>query len=189
MQSLYNDIIEVQRGNSEQMLRLIEQFRPLIAKHARKLGYEDAFEDVQVKFIEVIQGIKMDQLQNAGDPYILKYLKRSIENYFITLLQKQKANDTIPLSSLCEDDKESFSFLLDRLFTCSDEYPQMEYDVLRSILTPYECEIIRYFYFECYSVKEIAAHYRVSMPAISQAKANALKKLRKYFEKEMKQHG
>ena len=68
MQSLYQEILEAQRGNDEKMLQLLRQFQPLLAKNARRLRYEDAFDDLQVKLIEVIKYIKLGQLKNTENP-------------------------------------------------------------------------------------------------------------------------
>lgn len=169
------------------MLQLIKKFQPLIAKYARKLGYEDAFEDIQVKFIEIIKYMKLEQFRTKTNPYLLKYLKTSIVNHCIKLSQKQRANKAVPFSSLMDNTGEDNStYFVDKLFFVPDEYPQIENDALSSILTPYECKVIFYCYFQRYTVKEIAQYYHVSAPAISQVKTNALKKLRKHMEKEMK---
>gem|GEM_PF-318652 len=187
MQSLYQEILEAQRGNDEKMLQLLRQFQPLLAKNARRLGYEDAFDDLQVKLIEVIKYIKLGQLKNPENPYLINYLKRCIENHCIKLSQKQQADKTVPISSLLENlGEDGYAYLWDKLLTCTDENPQIQNDAFAKTLTPYESNVIRYFYVQSYTVKEIAQYYHVSASAISQVKTNALKKLRKQVDKEMK---
>jgi len=187
MQSLYQEILEAQRGDDEKLLQLLKQFQPLLSKNARRLGYEDAFDDLQVKLIEVIKYMKLEQFKNPENPYILNYLKRCIENHGIKLSQKQQADNSVPISSLLENiGEDGYTYLWHKLLYCTDEYPQLQNDVFAKTLTPYESNIIRYFYVQSYTVKEIAKYYHVSPPAISQVKTNALKKLRKQVDKEMK---
>ena len=48
---LLEKVEQAQRGNEEAMLKLILQFSPLMKKYGRKLGYEDATEDLIADFV------------------------------------------------------------------------------------------------------------------------------------------
>ncbi|MEM1485716.1 sigma factor-like helix-turn-helix DNA-binding protein [Oscillospiraceae bacterium PP1C4] len=160
---------------------MIKQFQPLLNKYSRKLNYEDSFSDLQIKLIEVIKNMKLMNLKNTEDPYLLSYIKKCMEHYFFKLSQKQRdATKIIPLSAFDQEEGEDQrTYFLDKLLSVSDEYFQIEYDALFRLLTRREAETIIYFYYFHYPVKEIAQYYHVSMPAISQIKANAIKKLKK----------
>lgn len=54
----YQSILDVQNGNKEGLLELLNQFKPLLNKYSRKLGYEDAFYDLQLSFIENKREVK-----------------------------------------------------------------------------------------------------------------------------------
>ena len=51
---LLEEIGRAQDGNEEAMLNLVSKFMPLMKKYGRKLGYEDATEDMTADFIEFI---------------------------------------------------------------------------------------------------------------------------------------
>ena len=51
---LLEELKRAQSGDDQAMLNLISKFLPLIKKYARKLGYEDAANDLIVDFIEFV---------------------------------------------------------------------------------------------------------------------------------------
>lgn len=53
----YNLLVKAQLGNQEAMLELINRFQPLLKKYARKMEYDDAYEDCVLFFIELIKKI------------------------------------------------------------------------------------------------------------------------------------
>lgn len=48
-------LTKAQQGDEEAMLELIKRFQPLIRKYARKLEYDDAYEDCLLFFIELVK--------------------------------------------------------------------------------------------------------------------------------------
>ena len=54
----YQSILDVKNGNKEGLLELLKQFKSLLNKYSRKLGYEDAFHDLQLSFIENKRRVK-----------------------------------------------------------------------------------------------------------------------------------
>lgn len=185
MQLLYQEILESQNGNKDKMLKMVNKFQPLILKNSKKLYYEDAYEDVQTRFIEIIQNIKLEKFKHVNDPYILKYLKISVQNSCIQLSKSRASFKTIPLFSYVDNTGDNFSSLWsNKNLSHIDEYPHIKLDILRKILTPYEYNIINFFYFQQFQVQEIAKYFHKSSSAISQAKKSALKKLKKNLTKE-----
>ena len=51
---LINDIRNGQGGNQQAALDLVNQFSPALKKYARKLETEDAYYDLQVDFLDLI---------------------------------------------------------------------------------------------------------------------------------------
>lgn len=56
---LNSTIRNAQENDEEDMLLLIEKFRPLMVKYARKLNYEDAYDDVMLYFIKLVKSINL----------------------------------------------------------------------------------------------------------------------------------
>ncbi len=182
MQYIFDTISTAQRGAEGALLQLVKQFQPLLKKYAQRLNYEDAYSDLQAKFIEIIKSIPLAKLKNAGDPYLLCYIKKSVQHHSILLAQRQQESQKmIAFSALSTDDEDQYAYFEDKLLSVTDEYPQIEFDFLTHVLTRYESEIILCFYYYHYPAKMIAQMHHVSAPAISQAKANAIKKLKKYM--------
>jgi RNA polymerase sigma factor (sigma-70 family) len=168
------------------LVKLIEQFAPLLTKYAKKLESEDAYDDLQLKFIQLILQFNPIAMRSSDDPYILSYFRRFIHNYYTYLSKQEKLARLIsPISALSNDDmSDNDADFMDK--QCPPEeksYLYDEFDLLYKNLTAYEAHIIiAHFYFQ-YATREIAKHYGVSPSAISQAKSNALKKLYKFLIK------
>ncbi|MFA9380585.1 MAG: sigma-70 family RNA polymerase sigma factor [Acetanaerobacterium sp.] len=180
MQSLFESILKAQSGNEKELMRLVDQFYPLLKKYTKMLCYEDAYYDLRLKLIEVIKTIRLGNFSSKTDDHLLKYFKTVIEHHYLFLSQKQKAfQNLIPFSAVInENEQDESTYFLDKLMSSWDEYPQIDYDIFRSYLTQRETEVLYYFYLYHYPVKSIAKHYHISIPAVSQTKARAIKKLR-----------
>lgn len=72
---IYNLLIKAQQGNQEAMLELINRFQPLLKKYARKLRYDDAYEDCQLFYIELIK--KMDYVKGYSVAEIARVCHKS----------------------------------------------------------------------------------------------------------------
>jgi DNA-directed RNA polymerase specialized sigma subunit len=48
-------LARAQQGDDEAMLELINRFQPLLKKYAKKLRYDDAYEDCLLFFIELVK--------------------------------------------------------------------------------------------------------------------------------------
>lgn len=101
--------IEKAKKESNFMESLLRQFTPLIRHFAHKLPYEysDAEQDITFAFLQLIRGFSLENMRSQDDKYLLKYIKRSIENHFIDLLHKwyQIQNS----EELLEDIKDGYS--------------------------------------------------------------------------------
>lgn len=65
------------------MVELIELFSPLFKKYALKLGYEDAYEDIILWFIELVKSSKLASLQ---EKVIVLVLEQTMKSYYQILL-------------------------------------------------------------------------------------------------------
>lgn len=71
---LYEIICRAQNGDKEAMQELVDRFTPLMRKRANKLGYEDAYEDIRLFFIELIYSMKLEKIRLKEDGGITSYI-------------------------------------------------------------------------------------------------------------------
>src|SRR3712207_9039776 len=75
------------------MLHLIEKFRPLINKYARKLNYDGADSDLIISFICIIKAIPIKTNPNLKETkQIVGYISNSIRYKYIELSKKYSNN-------------------------------------------------------------------------------------------------
>ena len=86
---LLDDILKAQSGNEDVTLLLVNQFNPLLKKYARKLNYEDAYNDLVVEFLNLIKDIDVSNLSIKCDGSIVSYISKSVYNCYI---HKSKSN-------------------------------------------------------------------------------------------------
>lgn len=168
-------IQESQHGNQEAILELIEKFSPALRKYARKLGTEDAFYDLQLDFIEIIQSIRCDGLKDRGDGAMVNYLTRSIGHACAHRISNIIAGK-IPSSSL--DETPDTAFYKNSAYTM----PQDSYiELPEGLLTKIERETIYQIHIMGYNAAEVARIRGVTRQNVNQVKRRAEKKLRKYL--------
>lgn len=185
MSELHKLLLSSYEGDSLAIIALVEKFQPILKKYAYMLNYEDAYYDLLVKLIELIKSPNLQGINSPEDASILLYIKKSIYHSFIALSKSQEKTSKTDSLTLSEynDDTANYILNMDKLCSTNDDYTQIEYDFLYKVLTKYEAEIIIYHFYLKYTVKEIADLYGVSMPAITQAKKNAIKKLKQFYIK------
>ena len=180
MSELHDLLLKAKDGDSSCCLSLIEKFQPLLKKYAYKLDYEDAYNDLLLEFIAFIKYVKINDIRNSDDITLLSYIKRSVYHAFISLSKSNSIlKRDLPISSYSDSD--DCDFIWDKYLVANDEYRHIEYDFLYKILTEREAEIIVRFFHLRYPVKEIAAFYGISSAAVTQAKKNAIKKLKNTY--------
>ena len=101
-------IQNAQENSEEDLLALIEKFNPLMVKYARKLNYEDAYNDIVLCFINLIKSQNLRKLIDRADNVIVAYINHSIINYYnkkIPKLISQKYE--VVMSDLSEEQQYS----------------------------------------------------------------------------------
>lgn len=180
-ENLYLETQKAQSRDQEALLYLIEKFKPLIKHYAYKLHYDDSEADLLLNFIQMV--IDLPEMKDHSDGAVVSYIVRSVYHDYLRFLKKHQKNREILLSALESDYHDNTpSYILDRLGSSIDEYPQIEFQFLFEVLTQREAEIIIYHYYKGYAIKEIASKFNVSSSTISQSKMNAIKKLRKIYK-------
>lgn len=152
----------------DEMLYLLQQFDPLLKKHARALYYEDAYNDLQLCFMELIVRVKVEGFIGKDEKYILSYIRKSIVSFSIKL-SKQKMHHRV--DKLQNDD-----------FSQGDFYIGLLWCDLQNLLTKDEQQFLVDLYFEDISASELAKRGQVSKQAISNKKRRILDKIRTYYK-------
>jgi len=179
MSELYSLVETSQIGNSESMEQLCEKFSPLVKKYAYKLSYEDAYNDLQVYFIEGILQIPL----NSGkfilaDNYILSYINKIVYHAYIILSKKLQQQNCKNVSF------ENYEYVLEtityrnNLSKWQDELFKLD---IKEILNDREFDICILKFVWQYTDKEIAEQYNVSRQAITKIVGKIKKKLKNYY--------
>lgn len=176
MDRTLDKIIKAQE-DPENLIILLNDFRPLLKKYARKLNYEDAYYDMQVLFIEMIFKIKADNFPKE-DKYVLSYIAKGAYNIFLQCLAQQKYKHYETLNSEIE---ENHLNNIEAKCSFKDSYDELLLDDLRKVLTDKEYQVMNYYLMEQRSVQEISVLMGISKQAVFAKKKNAISKLQKYF--------
>ena len=173
---MLRDIIEqVQNNDNKAMLELIGRFKPIILKYAKRLGSEDAYEDVILYFIELAKTMELNRLASTNDELIVSYICVSIRNFYnkkIHSIINQKRE--ILFSSLTDEQ----SYYVEAQSAVYDKTDILtEYGILRC-LNKKESRVIYLVYVQGYSTAEIAKANHKSRQAVNQLKQRALRKIR-----------
>lgn len=170
------DIIQdSQRGNQDATLELIKTFTPTLRKYARKLETEDAYYDLQLDFIELIQSIRCDKLNFCGDGAMVNYISRSIRHAYI---RRVRSIIAAKVSSAPLEEIPDTAFYKNSAYVM----PRHSYiEIPRDLLTDLERETICLIHTMGYSAAEIAHARGVTRQTVNQIKHRAENKLRKYL--------
>lgn len=175
---LEDSIGAAQRKDSNAILTLIERFQPLLRKYAYKLHYEDAYYDLQLDFIQIIQNIKLDSRITQSEGAIVNYICNSVHHAYCKRLKYilDRPSLTVGLDTLTN------AQIRDTLSTVSrHSFFDVSID-MEKILTEKERTIIILTYEYQLSSAEIARKVHTTRQSINQCKRRAEQKLRVYYE-------
>ncbi|MDE7417089.1 MAG: hypothetical protein K2N44_12475 [Lachnospiraceae bacterium] len=164
-----------QESSEEDMLLLIEKFKPLMVKYARKLDYEDAYDDIMLHFIKLIKSINLDKLTDHTDKVIISYINKSITNFYnkkipqMVLRQKE-----VVMSELTEEQQ----YYIEVKTAQADEINILDEYGLRYLLTEAEKQLIYQIYVEGHSIAELARHQNRTRQAVNQQRIRAIRKIK-----------
>ena len=86
---LMEELNHAQSGDDQAMLNLISKFLPLIKKYGRRLGYEDAANDLIADFIEFISKWNLNNFHQSSDGAAVKYIAQSLYHIYLERLKFQ----------------------------------------------------------------------------------------------------
>jgi RNA polymerase sigma factor (sigma-70 family) len=170
------------QGNKQAMEDLLTLFSPLLRKYAKKLNYEDSYNDLCLAMVKLLRSQHLVNLRCMTESTTKAYINNAIKHEYQTLSIKYseaKIESTISYPYGNSNESEcNYSEEWDKLAFVYDTYWAVEIEFLESILTKREIDILLLATVGGYPVKQIAQKYLVSESAISQMKKRALRKLR-----------
>lgn len=169
-------VMEAQKRNKDTIMELVRMFQPLLKKFASYLNYDDAYDDLQLGFIEMILSISIPRMKSTDDAFFLSYIKKSVYCNYVKLSKSKNeynANNII-MSQLTTAQIE---MNVEPKTAITDQYLVMEAESLKNILTSVERQVIYQLFYLNNHVGEVAACMKISRQAVNQTKNRALKKL------------
>ncbi|MFG6322132.1 MAG: hypothetical protein K1W41_11515 [Lachnospiraceae bacterium] len=168
-------IQRAQENSEEDMLCLIEKFQPLMVKYARKLDYEDAYNDIVLYFIRLIKSINLKNLTDTSDRVIVSYINRSITNFYNKKIPKLISRPReIMMSELTEEQQ----YYIEVATAREDETDIVSEFGLEHMLTAGEQQLIYEVYVEGHSVADLAKKQNRTRQAVNQQRIRAINKIK-----------
>jgi len=172
-------INQSQADDSGATLTLIKKFNPLLKKYAKRLYYDDAYNDLLLDFIELLHNIRLDRIRGPSEKFLVSYICTSIRSSYIKrLIDLKRLRGFVPYSAL--SDNELYS--VEAASAATDSYFELEMTGINQVLTKLELSIIKMIYLMGYTVTETADIYGISRQAVNQTKKRALQKLEKWLQ-------
>lgn len=168
-------LVKAQQGDEKAMLELINRFQPLLKKYAKKLGYDDAYEDCLLFFIELVKTMDLKRVNTLNDQAVVSYIKVSVTHFYGKMIRRilQEGRE-IAFSELTEEQR----YYIEAKSAKQDEQNFFMELGLDRLLNPYEKTILYLVYAKGYTTAEIARKYHKSRQSVNQLKMRILKKIR-----------
>lgn len=172
----YNLLVKAQLGNQEAMLELINRFQPLLKKYAKKMEYDDAYEDCVLFFIELIKKMNLKKINMQSDQGIASYIKVSVAHFYHKKIQNIFAQrQEIMFSELTQEQR----YYIEVKLAKQDEKDVFVELGIDRLLNSKEKTIVYLVYVKGYTTAEIARTCHKSRQSVNQLKRRSLNKLRK----------
>lgn len=181
---LEESIKKAQSRDSEAVLFLIEKFRPLLQKYARKLGYEDAFYDLQFDLLQIILTMDLDRKNIRGEGALVNYISISVFHAYC-----KRLDDVIQYQSQIKRLDDLSGFQRDKILRVEQSFESRRLPCYPTgLLTEKEDRILRLIYEQELSSAEIARRFHTSRQNVNQCKKRAEQKLRRYYQASTQPH-
>ena len=175
---LLEELNHAQSGDDQAMLNLISKFLPLIKKYGRRLGYEDAANDLIADFIEFISEWNLNNFHQSSDGAAVKYIAQSLYHIYLERLKFQ-----IEIEPKCISMEELTPGQLNVLSAKTATWDKYTLSAVipDGLLTPREFFILSEIYEKGTPVASLAKSLRVSRQNVNQIKKKAVAKLKRQF--------
>ena len=161
--------------DEDAVLEMLRKFDRLIKKYARILNYEDAYSDLVLFFIDLIQGRGIKNVCGKDDGIIVNYIVTSVRKHSLRLSNGCKLRIS-PLSTLSDEQRYAIESKMSYQDDSINDYWSS------CLLTEVEENVLRLHYEFGYSISDIAEMTKTSRQSVNQTKIRALNKLRNEFE-------
>lgn len=175
---LGNLIEKAQKGDKDAMMELIDRFQPIFRKYARKLNYEDAYQDTILYFIEFVNTVHLKDMNCLKDEAIVSYINTSVINFYNKKIHKViESHREIAMSELTA---EQLYHVEARAARRDEADFFMELGIMGR-LNQNEYKIVYMVYVEGYTTAEIARRTKKTRQSVNQIKKRALSKLKRFL--------
>lgn len=135
------------------MLDLLQRFQPLLRKYAALLhGYDDAYEELECAFIELIHKTDWSKFHCRNDGAYVNYIALSVRHQYIAMSKQMRASRVYAFSSYSEDEEYHITTLL----SVSDDYENLVQQDLKALLTIKEFEVLCWTCLQGFSSAQVA---------------------------------
>lgn len=170
--SLFQLITRVQNNDKNALQEIIDKFKPLINKLARKLKYEEAETDLIIAIILLLKNINLEKFKNTSDDAIVNYINYSLNNKATDLFRKYvfKKDNELPID-------------LDIIYQNNDMDTNLFVNSLLNIesLSKKQHIVLKLSYLYGFSDIEIAKKLNISRQAVNKIKKRGLKILNEFL--------
>lgn len=169
-----NLVESAKRKNQDSLMELLVRFKPLIKKHAYRLNYEDAENDLILNMIQIIYN--MPVLKSDGQA--VQYITQSIHHAYIKLMKEQiqlRKNEYLYDPEMMKN--------IEDLSNALTENNYLDLDVALEKLSYHQKWVIKYKFFYMLPDKDIMDKLKISRQSVYKNKINALKKLKQILKK------
>lgn len=172
---IYELVVESNKSNPYAMLKLINQFNPILKKYAFRLNYEDAYNDLITEFIESIKKINFQKLYSREDGRLVAYVTTIIRNCYIKISKRIKKEKIEIIESNLSESQQNY---MQKKLSTYDNY------FMDDILNPLTSKgkiVIYLIYFKQYTVEEVADYLCITRQAVNQIKQRSLYKIKTLY--------
>lgn len=163
--------ITIFQDNEENFINIFAYFNSKIRYLAYKLRYPEAETDLIIYLYELLKSLNSNKFEKEQD--IVAYINRCLKNRSILLYYKDFKDKEL-MSFTSETEILDVIDINDR----SDEYSDIRFNDLISILKPKQKEITFYKFYMQFSDVEIAKMLKISRQAVNKTQRLALRNLK-----------
>lgn len=162
-------ILRFKGGDIQAFSLIYEEFKKMINFYSKKIGDEDACQELIMFLLEVIYNLELGRFRDDESDELKRYMAVAVRNQYIAL-SKKRVKDLTTLLTLYENDA---------IYSYDDDLMQLN-DMLKT-LTEKQRKIIIYKYIYGYSNSEIAKSLGISRQAVGRLENRGFDVIRENF--------